>query len=172
MKRFALVIAMLAIVASACAAANEELAEQIIERSGGGEADVDLDLDTGQVSVETEEGSFSVGGGEIPDGFPVPFPDGGSVQSVFTSDTAASVSLAYPKDRFDELVAYYEAWTADQGGEWSTSSFTNDDGSGGVIRGHSWWQGADVNLGVTDCFTLDGEGDNTNATCVSANVQE
>lgn len=172
MKRFAIVIALLAVIATACGAANEELAEQIIERSGGGEADVDLDLDTGQVSVETDEGSFSVGGGEIPDGFPVPFPDGGSVQSVFTSDTAASVSLAYPKDRFDELVAYYEAWTADQGGEWSTSSFTNDDGSGGVVRGHSWWQGADVNLGVTDCFSLDGEGDTTNAACVSANVQE
>lgn len=172
MKRIAIIIAVIAVVAAACGAATEQLTEQIIEQSGGGDADVDLDLDSGQVSVETEDGSITIGGGEIPDGFPVPFPDGGNVQSTFVSDGAASVSVAYPKDRFDELVAYYEDWTASQGGEWSTSTFTNDDGNGGVIRGHSWWQGADVNLGVNDCFTMDSTGDGTDAACVSANVQE
>lgn len=172
MKRIAIILAVVALVATACGAATEELTEQLIEQSGGGNADVDVDLDSGQVNVQTEDGSFSVGGGEIPDGFPVPFPDGGKVQSVFTSDGAAAVSLAYPRDRYDELVAYYEDWVAGQGGEWSTSSFTNDDGSGGQMRGHSWWQGADINLGVTDCVSLDGDGGTVDSTCVSANIQE
>lgn len=171
MKRIAILIAVIALVAAACGSATEQLTEQIIEQSGGGDADVDLDLESGEVSVETEDGSFTVGGGEIPDGFPVPFPDGGDVQSTFTSNGDASVSLAYPQDRFDELVGYYEAWTADQGGEWSTSSFSNDDGSGGVIRGASWSRGADVIINVVDCFTMDADGDGPNAACVSINVQ-
>jgi len=172
MKRIAMFLAVVALVATACGAATEGLTEQLIEQSGGDDADVDVDLGSGRVSVETEDGSFTVGGGEIPDGFPVPFPDGGTVQSVFTSDGAAAVSLAYPRDRYDELVAYYADWVDGQSGEWSTSSFANDDGSGGQMRGNSWWQGADVNLGVTDCVSLDGDGGTVDSACVSVNIQE
>ena len=171
MRRVAVLVSVFALVVAGCASATEGITEQIIEQSSGGEADVDLDLDSGQVSVETEDGSISIGGGDIPDGFPVPFPDGGDVQSTFTSDDAAAVSVAYARDRYDELVGYYENWVAGQPGEWSTSSFTNDDGSGGVIRGSSWWQGSDISIGVTDCFTVGGDGDGLNGACVSVNTQ-
>lgn len=166
----AILIVALAFVMGACQAASENLAEQIIEQSSGGEGDVDVDLNTGQVSIETDDGSVTVGGGEVPDGFPIPLPDGGGVQSTFQSGGNASVTLQYSGDRFDELVAFYEDWVAGQPGEWSTSNFTNDNGDGGTMRGHSWWQGADINIGVTDCFSIDtGEFDST---CVTAVVQE
>ena len=170
MRRLAVLVAIVALLAAACQAASEQLTEQIIEQSAGGDADVDLDLDTGRVSVQTEDGSITVGGGEVPAGFPVPFPDGGSVQSVFQSDDGASVSMAYPRDRYEDLVAYYTDWVAGQGGEWSTSSFTNDTGDGDAIRGTSWWQGSDLNLGVTDCYAVGTDG--LDSACVSVLTSE
>lgn len=81
-------ILVAAMLASGCSAiadkAGEKIAEKGIEAGGGGDAEINFDDDgDGSISMESSEGSFSMGGGEIPDGFPeeVPLPDGFEVES-------------------------------------------------------------------------------------------
>lgn len=82
-------------VAAGCADAAERVTERgleaAIESQGGGEVDLDLD-DNGSVSVETEDGSFSMGQTEIPDDWPseVPLPPDLEVQSVTQQREAES----------------------------------------------------------------------------------
>ena len=169
MRKLSVLIMAVGLFAASCSAASEELTEQILE-SQEGVSNVEIDEDGGQISFETDDGSFSVGGGEIPNDYPVPFPDGGNVQTVITSDGGGQVSVAYPLDRYDELVAYYDEWTSGQPGEWNRSTFENDDGQGIVVFGTSWWTG-DVNLGVANCYSLSGNADAPDATCVTTIVQ-
>ncbi|WP_261818521.1 hypothetical protein [Nocardioides sp. OK12] len=51
--------------------------EKAMEAGSGGDAVVDVDSDAGTVTIEGEDGSLSVGGGELPESFPedVPLPD-------------------------------------------------------------------------------------------------
>lgn len=168
MRRIIPIVCVVALGIAACGAANERLTEEIIEQAGGGDADVDLDLESGEVSVETDEGSFTIGGGEIPDGFPVPFPDGGTVQSVLESGGSAGVSVAYPGERLDELVSYYDDWVAGQPGEWQSSEFSTDLGDGTFNRGKSWY-GESTNLSVTTCYAVGS--DALDSACVNANVE-
>ena len=130
MKRMAVGFLALALVLTACQSAAETLTEQIAEQVEG-VGDVDIDLDTGQVKVETEDGAITIGGGEMPADFSIPAPDGYQVTSVFTSDESASVSLAYPGADFDEIVQFYDDWTASQSSDWSksTSSISGDEGT-------------------------------------------
>lgn len=84
-------------------AATEEVVEQAIEESVEGGSDVELDVDDGgnTVTYESEEGSLTMGSGEIPESFPdtIPLPpedysilsamevtgDGGYVRLVVTT---------------------------------------------------------------------------------------
>ncbi|MDN5893662.1 MAG: hypothetical protein L0H93_06505, partial [Nocardioides sp.] len=45
---------------------------------GSGDAEVDLDVDSGDMSIDTDEGSLDIGSGEVPESFPdgVPLPEG------------------------------------------------------------------------------------------------
>ena len=97
--------------------------------------------------METDEGSITLGGGELPDGFPIPFPDGYQVTSVFTSDEGEAVTVAYPGGDFDAIVAFYDDWTDGQSTEWSktassigteeqsldSANWTADEGSGLIL---------------------------------------
>lgn len=47
---------------------GEQVSEEILEQAG--EEGVDVEINDGEVSVETSDGSFSVGGGEVPDDYP------------------------------------------------------------------------------------------------------
>ena len=167
MKRLVLVVSVLALAVSACQAASEQLTEQILEQQDGVN-NVDFDADSGQVSVETDDGSISIGGGEVPSGFGVPFPDGCEVASVFETDSDAAVSVTYPSDRYDELVAFYDDWTAGQSGEWNRGSSTFDSADGQTIRTTNWNQDR-TQLGVTDCpsFTTNDE----YQVCVTASTE-
>lgn len=156
MRRIALVVSALVILVSACQAASEQLTEQIIEQQVGVN-DVDIDQNSGQVSVETDEGSIVIGGGEIPDGFPIPAPDGYEVRAAFTSDSEGSVALAYPADRFDELVSFYEGWTSSHGSDWNSSTQTYDLADGTTIRNLNW-NNDEMNIGVVDCTSIEGDG--------------
>lgn len=135
MKRLGIAFVAVALFLTACQTAAENLTEQILEQAG--EGDVDIDLSSGEVSVETDEGSITFGGGELPDNLPIPVPDGYQVTSVFTADETASVGLAYPAADYDAIVAYYDDWTSNQSTEWSnsTSSISGDDG---MINSASW----------------------------------
>lgn len=82
------------LLASGCSAEDvaDRVAEKAIENAAGGEADVDLDVDSGEFKVETDEGSFS-SGGSLPDDFPVdqvPLIDGDVIQAVSTQQAGAS----------------------------------------------------------------------------------
>ncbi len=114
-KRLMISIAAASLMLAACSP-GEELAEQLLE-SEDGTADVEIDTDSGEISVEGEGedgGSFSIGGGEIPEGFPIDSPGGGEVQSVMEAEGEAVVSIRYEED-FDEIRDFFEDWVSDNG---------------------------------------------------------
>lgn len=125
MKRTAIAFVALATILAACQSVSENIAENIVEQvaeQAEGVGDVDFDVESGEVSIETDEGSVTIGGGEIPDGFAIPAPGGYVVTSVFTSDGDASVSLAYDNGSYSDIEAFYDDWTSGQSAEWSKSS--------------------------------------------------
>lgn len=153
------------LVLAACQSAAENLTEKIVEQSAGVD-NVDINTDTGQISIETDEGSINIGGGEIPDGFPVPLPDGGEVTSVFDSPKNTMVSLTYPAAQYEQLVTFFDNWSTDQGGDWSKGNTTFDQGNGDLVRTANWF-GDDVAITINDCPDLSTGDDNLNAACVS-----
>ncbi len=161
MKRTATILVAAALVVTACQSASEQLAEQV-----EGVTDVDIDLDTGQIKIETDDGSMTIGGGELPDGFAVPLPDGYKEISVFTTDDGSVVGVSYPQDRYDELVAHFDEWTSSQPGDWDTATMTLDQGTVGTMRSSSYYTG-DMSIQVTDCFDLSGGTDRLDAVCVN-----
>ena len=157
-----IVIAAVAVLAAACSSAGDEVSEQIVESISGVD-DLEIDEESGEISFETDEGSVSIGGGEVPADFPFPFPDGYAVSSVLSSDTTSSVVVVYPKERFEELRMYVDDWTASQSGEWQTgyNEFTSADGKD--IRSASWFSDG-FQIGLADNCPLD---DGEDGTCVT-----
>jgi len=130
MRRMIMAVAALAVVAGACGAATEEIAEQLAEQ--GGITDVEIDDDQVSFNVETDEGEVSavIGGGDVPADFPAPVPDGGNVTfsaSQSGSDNSSMLALEYPEDQFDSLVSTYENWLADEGFEVQRTETTSED---------------------------------------------
>lgn len=70
---------------------------------------MEIDEDSGQIEIETDDGSVVLGGGDLPDGFPISVPDGGNVQSVLQSDEGTGVSISYSSD-FDEVKGFFQDW--------------------------------------------------------------
>lgn len=108
-------LAVLALGLVACSP-GEELAEQVLESEEGVE-DIEIDAGSGEISVEGEgeDGeSFSIGGGEIPDGFPIDVPGGGEVQSVVEQGDEALVAVRW-EDDFDSIASFYEDWVSSHG---------------------------------------------------------
>lgn len=86
---------------------SEQVSEEIIEQAGG--EGVDVDINDGEVSVETSSGSFTVGGGEIPDDYPSEFAPlvDGDPASVVRNETEDGVSFIISiavDDDFDTAV--------------------------------------------------------------------
>ncbi len=125
--------------------AADELAEKLAE-SGTGDADVDIDSETGQVDVSTPEGDMSFGSGsELPDDFPadIPFPEGSTLTSTMNSTDgdvktwSVTGTLADADDStFDDIVAQFtdDGWTSTMnssgstgGGAGSTAMLTKGD---------------------------------------------
>jgi len=115
-KRSAIVMASLFLATAACSPGGT-LAEQVLESQEGIE-NVEIDEDTGEVKIEVEGedgGSLSVGGGEVPDDFPIPIPDGGEIRAVFETEDEANVQASYGSGDFDAIKAFYEDWSASAG---------------------------------------------------------
>ncbi|RYB94513.1 hypothetical protein EUA93_09255 [Nocardioides oleivorans] len=118
---------------------GEKLAEQAMEDSGS--EDVDVDVDGEDVTIESDDGTISVGSGEIPESFPsdLTVPEGEVVSSVDTPDgSSVTLDVDDAVAAFDEAVADLEAngWTRDtttETGETRLAVFSKDDGTAMVM---------------------------------------
>ena len=131
--RLGIVIVVLALVSVACGNVAENVLENAIENQleeeSGGDVNIDLDEDGGVVSIETDEGSMSIGGTEIPDDFPLPLPDYEEVVGVITQtgDFASSmVTLSFDPNDFEEVAELYEDFFNDADWELSRTDSTTD----------------------------------------------
>ncbi len=115
MRRTWIVLAALTLLAGACSSASENVAEQIIE---GNDGVTNVDIDDDQITVEFDDeeggGSMVIGGGEVPEGLPIPVPGGGEVVTSIEQPGVYVVVLTYPSDDYDDLVSFYTDWIADQ----------------------------------------------------------
>lgn len=173
-KMMVSMLAVLALVAAACGAATDKISEQAAEKliEAGTDGDVSVDVsgngDDATVKVETEDGSMSFGvGTEMPEGLDIPVPDGGTVQTAFSSDDGIMASLFYDQGRYDQIIRFYEDWTAGTGDDWQKQSFdmSSDEGT---IRTTMWIQ-EEGNSAITagDCAAMGSETTEANSVCVS-----
>jgi len=160
------------LVLAACQSITENIAENITEKALEGVEGVDgvdINTETGQVSIETDEGAVTIGGGEMPDGFAIPAPDGYKVTSVFENDESAAVSLAYAGGDYGAIVAFYDDWTASQSSEWSKSS-SSISAENGSLDSANWASSEGIGfIGVSNrCIVFDSSIDPEN--CVGVNL--
>lgn len=131
---------------SASESASERIAEKAIEDSGT--EGVDVDIDGGDVTIESDEGTIKVGSGDVPESFPeeLSVVDGDIVSSVDTPQGASlTVAVDDPIAAFDEAVADLEAngWTREQlteAGETRLAMFTQGDRTAMVMADGSTGQ--------------------------------
>jgi hypothetical protein len=172
MKRFVPVVLGLTLILAACQSASETIAEQLAEQVEGVD-NVEIDTDSGQVKIETDEGAVTIGGGELPDDFPIPLPDGYQVVSVFTAEGTSAVSLAYPEGNFDDIVAFFDDWTSSQPNAW-TKSTSSVSGGEGTIDSANWFEdeGSSFISVSSFCIVPDTSIDPENCIAVNVNTGE
>ncbi|MGF1668556.1 MAG: hypothetical protein ACFCVC_20020 [Acidimicrobiia bacterium] len=120
------IVTAMGVVLASCGAVTENVAENLaetaveraIEAETGESVDFNLDAsgDSMVMNIETPDGSqeMTFGSGEVPDGFPIPIPDGATVQSVVTTGEAgAFVTASAPASDFEAIVALYQGYYAD-----------------------------------------------------------
>jgi hypothetical protein len=120
------IVTAMGVALASCGAVTENVAENLaetaveraIESETGESVDFDIDAsgDSMVMNIETPDGTqeMTFGGGEIPEGFPLPLPDGATVQSVVTAGEAgAFVTATAPASEFDAIVDLYESFFAD-----------------------------------------------------------
>lgn len=166
MRRLIVIIGLLALVAVGCQSASDTIAEQLAE-SAEGVNDVDINSDTGEVKIETDDGSLTIGGGEVPDSLTLPVPDGGTVLASFSTNDDVSVSIQYPGDRYDSLVEFYSDWTSSDSAEWEQSSASFNSAAGVELKSETWFDGDGRTIGVTNCPATDDVSGETRAACVN-----
>jgi len=102
-----------ALVVTLAACSSTTVTEQILEgQEGVGNVEIDEEDGNVKIEIESEDGEASVviGGGEVPDGFPIPIADGGTVMAVGEQGSEATVSLSYDGSDYDSVKAFYEDW--------------------------------------------------------------
>ena len=83
-----------ALVVTLAACSSTTVTEQILEgQEGVGNVEIDEEDGNVKIEIESEDGEASVviGGGEVPDGFPIPIADGGTVMAVGEQGSEATV---------------------------------------------------------------------------------
>lgn len=135
--------------------------------SDEGPGDVDVTgLGDESFTIETDDGSISVGGAQgLPGRLELPVLDGGDIISVFEADDQVAVVLSYAESDFDAVAAFYDAQMEGRDG-FSRSSFNIDSADGEQIRNVSWLRdGGSESVNITTCPDLTG-GDGR-LTCVT-----
>lgn len=131
--------------AAGCGQAAEKVAEkateEAIESQAGDGAKVDIGQD-GTFEIETEEGSYSAGTGEVPEGWPddVPLPDGLEIVtgSNLGNDAERITSVIGTTDESpDAVAAFYEEALSD----WEEASSMDSNADGASFRSVSYTSG-------------------------------
>jgi len=176
-RRWVILFAATAMIAAACSSAVDNTAERIVEKAieSQGQDNVGVELnDDGGVSltVDGEDGSSINFGNDvpIPDELTIPIPDGGKATASGSDGSSVFVSVTFAKDRYDDLVSFYNDWTTGTGDEWARSE-TALDVADETLRTNMWTQGATA-ISVTDCFPMDSDTDTLDAACVTVNESQ
>jgi len=149
--------------AKAAEKVSEKVAEKAIENASGGNANVDLSNNGGTVKVQTDQGSATYGGGEIPDSIDVPFPSGGTVMVSTEASTGASVMVQYDGGNFDDIVATFQNWVDNSSDQYEPVSV-----DAGGVRTQSW-SSETTTIGVQTCGSDSGSMDSI---CVYVTVNK
>jgi hypothetical protein len=137
-------LAATALVAGGCAA--DEAADQSVEKSleksieDATSDDVDVDLGDGSVKVESSDGTFEAGTGNLPEGFPVddvPVVDGKILVGVSDGAGGFSVTVQYDGSADDAFAAAEMALT-DAGMSSSDELDTLEGSNTGVFEGNGY----------------------------------
>jgi hypothetical protein len=147
----------MALAAAGCGKAAEKTLEEAIERQieeEGESGDVNVDLDDdGGISIETDEGSFQIGGNEIPDGFLLPIPDYEEISAVSSQTgefAGAMVTVTFDPDEFEDVAEMYEDFFNDQGWEISRTDANTGNDRMVIIYGEGDELSASAIVGYTD----------------------
>lgn len=118
--------------------AADALAEEIVERAGGGDVEINTDDDEFTMEVENDEGGFAATlGGDLPADFPFPLPDEFEVRSSMQIDDEAGTSynavISVDAEEYDSVKAMYESWLEGEGFAVDAFEVENADGTKGVF---------------------------------------
>lgn len=134
---------------SGCGKAAEKLSEKAmektIEKSIGGDANVDLDTGDGTFKVETDEGTFEMGGGDIPADWPsdVPLPNGFKPLGNMNTSSADGTNITLTGS-VDMSVAEATAFYEDSLSGWESSGKTSMSNDGVEQRSLMFSRGEDA----------------------------
>lgn len=114
---------------------SEKAAEKAVEKAAGDNANVDFDTKDGSFSIETDEGSFNVGGGEVPDDWPsdVPLAKGFTPSSTMnlSSDGKKSINMTGTVGMsVDDVIDFY----ADSMSGWEETGKSSMSSDGTTIK--------------------------------------
>jgi len=129
-KRTMVLLSAMTLALSACSGEDiaGNIAEEVLEGQEG-VGDVEIDENNGSIVIEVEDedggGSAVIGGGEVPDDFPIPVPDGGNVNFSSSTDQGTSLNITYPVSEYDSLVATYQSFADGVGGDVTTYNTDN-----------------------------------------------
>lgn len=100
---------------------------------------------------------------DLPEHLTVDVPDGGTVTGSVSDTGYANAFVEYSADRYEEIVAFYGAWTSTDSRAWSGGD-SSYESQGQTVRGNIWDSTAS-HIGVADCRAGGGSGD-FDAVCV------
>ncbi|MEA2024032.1 MAG: hypothetical protein U9N79_07035 [Actinomycetota bacterium] len=160
MKRFAVGFVALALVLTACGSSSESEPEASVGddiEDATGVDDVEVDLDSIEVSMETDEGTVTGSLSELPDNFadfPMPLPEGFVVETAMNSPGGSAVMVAYPESDFDSIVDEIETWTSSESDEWAVKVQDLEMADGTLMRKTAFVGGEGLFVaGVQDCYS-------------------
>ncbi|MEM9201791.1 MAG: hypothetical protein AAGC53_09025 [Actinomycetota bacterium] len=121
---------------------TEGLVEQQLEAAADGEVDADIDLETGEFRIETEDGSFVSGSGaELPADFPadVPLPVG-SLVATFVDEQADGQTFGLTFQSDQPIAAVYDTWktVVETAGYEQIFESIDDAATSGQFEGEAW----------------------------------
>lgn len=163
MRRLAVTIAVVILVVAGCGdddggpgGLSDEIAGQIADEADG-VTDIDVGSDGEEFSVtfEDEEGAgVAALGGDLPDDFPFPVPDGyevgSSMQFEDTSGKTFSAVIRVGDDEFDAAAGLYETFLTDEGFEVERQAIEGDAGRFLFLSASRADVNADVSMSIEE----------------------